>query len=86
MVYYDWMVVVGNLIKARKSWARLTRILGQEGANPRVSGIFFKAVVQTVILFCLETWVMTTRMGRALGIFQPEVARRITGRQPKIQE
>ena len=28
----DWMAVVGNVKKARKSWARLTRILGREGA------------------------------------------------------
>ena len=41
----DWPAVVGNLKKARKSWARMTRILGREGANPRVSGIFFKGVV-----------------------------------------
>ena len=46
----DWMAVVGNLQKARKSWTRLTRILGRQGASPRVLGVFFKAVVQTVLL------------------------------------
>ena len=33
-VYNDWLVVVGNLGKARKSWGRLSRILSQEGENP----------------------------------------------------
>ena len=47
----DWPEVVGNLKKARNSWSRLTRILGREGANPRVSGVFFKAVVQKVLIF-----------------------------------
>ena len=42
----DWTAAVGNLRKARKSWSRLSRILGREGASPRVSGVFFEAVVQ----------------------------------------
>ena len=32
-----------------------------------MSGFFFKAIVQTVLLFGSETWVVTTRMGKALG-------------------
>ena len=36
----DWSTKVGNLRKAIKSWARLLRILGGEGANLRVSVIF----------------------------------------------
>ena len=34
----DWPAVVGNLRKGRKRWLRLERILGWEGAIPRVSG------------------------------------------------
>ena len=49
--------------KARKSLARMTSILGQEGADPGVSGMFFKAVVQTVLLFGSETWVLTPPHG-----------------------
>ena len=49
-VEYDWREVVGNLDMARKSWACLTSILGRDGANPRVSGMFFKAVVKAVLL------------------------------------
>ena len=41
----NWPEVVENLCKARKIWARLARILGWEGASPRVSGIFFKSIV-----------------------------------------
>ena len=32
----DWPVVVGNIHKASKSWGRLSRILSQEGADPKV--------------------------------------------------
>ena len=65
----DWTAVAGNLAKARRSWGRLQRILGREGATPRVSGYFFKAVVQQVLLFGAETWVVTPKMERALRGF-----------------
>ena len=47
----DWTGVAGNLVKARKSWGRLQGILIREGATKRVSGNFFKAVVQQVLPF-----------------------------------
>ena len=75
----DWPVVVENLNKSRKSWALLTRILVWEGANPRVSGTFFRALVHAVLIFWSEMWVRNPRMGRALGMFQNGVAMRITG-------
>ena len=52
---YDWPTVVGNLHKARKSWGRLSLILSREGADPNVSGHFFKSVTQAVLLFGAET-------------------------------
>ena len=33
--------------------------------------IKFKSVVQAVLLFGAETWVVTPRMGKALGGFRP---------------
>ena len=36
----NWTAVAGNLGKAQKSWGRLNRILGREGADKRVSGKF----------------------------------------------
>ena len=78
----DWLAVAGNLGKARKIWGRLQRILSREGATKIVSGKFFKAVVQQVLLFGSETWVVSPRMERALSSFIHGAARRITGRQP----
>ena len=66
--------------------ARLTRILGREGANPRVVGMFFKSVVQAVLLLGSRMWVLTPCMGRDLGKFQYGVPRRITGIQPRRRE
>ena len=79
----DWPAVVGKFSQARAVWKRMTRILSSEGTEPRVSGFFFKAVVQAVFIFGLETWVVTPRMGRDLGVFQDQVARRLMGRIPR---
>ena len=79
----DWPEVAGNLSKARKSWGRFSRILCQEGSGVRVSDKVFKAVVQAVLLFGEETWVLTPRMEWALDSFQNGAARRLTGRQPR---
>ena len=48
-----------------------------------MSGFFFKAVIQAVLLFVLETWVVTPCMGRDLGGFQDQVARRMMGQPPQ---
>ena len=45
-------------------------------------GNVFKAVVQAVLLFGEETWVLNLRMKRALESFHHGASRRITGRQP----
>ena len=67
----DWLAVAKNFYRKRAVWRRMTRILSREGAAPRVSGFFFKAIVQAVLLFGLETWVVTTHMGKALRGFRP---------------
>ena len=77
----DWPAVTGNLAKARKSWGRMQGILRREGATKRISGNFFKAVVQQVLLFGAETWVVSPMMERALSAFLQGAARRLTGRQ-----
>ena len=53
----------------------------REGATPQISGSFFKSVVQQVLLFGAETWVVTPKMERSLSGFIHGAARRLTGRQ-----
>ena len=55
------------------------RIFSREGADPRMSGVFFKALVLVVLLFGAETWVVTPRMGRVMGRFYDQVVQRLTG-------
>ena len=79
----DWPVVAGNLAKAQKSWGRMQGILRREVTTPRISGNFFKAVVQQVLLFGAETWVVTPKMEQALSAFLHGAARQLTGRQAR---
>ena len=79
----DWSAVAGNLAKAQKSWGRMKGILKREGATTRISGNFFKAVVQQVLLFGSETWMVTSKMEQALSAFLHGAARKLTGRQPR---
>ena len=58
----------------------MSKILSREGADPKVSGNFFKAVVQELFLFGADMWVLTPRTERDLCSFQHRVARRLTGR------
>ena len=79
----DWPAVARNLRKARVTWGRLARILGREGADPKVSHNFYIAVTQQVLLFGAETWVLTKRMEAALDAFQGRVDLRLTRRMPR---
>ena len=79
----EWKLVVGNLCEAQNKWARISRILGREGEYTRVSGNFFKAVVQVVLLIGFYTLVMTPLMGQTWGGFQHRVAHRLAGKHPR---
>eukprot|EP00978_Attheya_sp_CCMP212_P016907 scaffold44614_cov73-Attheya_sp.AAC.4 len=59
-----------------------TYILARDGATPRVSGMFYKVVVQSILLFGSTTWVVTKPMLQALEGFHHRVARRLAGKQP----
>ena len=51
----DWLAVVEKLVKERKSWGQLLRVLSREGADLKVSGNYYKAVSQAVLLFGAKT-------------------------------
>ena len=75
----NWTAVMRNFAREKKVWSRMLHILSREGATLRASRFFFKAVIQVVLLFGAETWVVTACMGKALGGFQNQVVRRLTG-------
>ena len=60
----NWIVVILKLIKAQKRWAQMLRILGCEGGNTQVSRLFYKSVVQAILLCKSETLVLIPWMVR----------------------
>jgi len=61
----------------------LRRILSRDGAAPKVSGYFYKAVVQSILLYGCETWVLTEAMYKLLEAFHHGVARQLTGHRAR---
>ena len=77
--YDHWPAVVITVARAKTAWRRMSRIFSREVATHQVSGFFFKAMIQAVMLFGAETWVIIPRMGTALGGFHTQMERRLTG-------
>jgi hypothetical protein len=60
----------------------ISRVLIRDGATPRISSMFYKAVVQSVLLYGSETWVLPPNILSKLEGFHKQIARRLTGRTP----
>ena len=80
----DTQAAMSNLRKARRVWARISAVLRAENASPRVCGMFYKATVQSVLLFGSETWVLTPSTLKRLEGFHVKAARRMTGKSPVL--
>ena len=48
---YDFPKVHRNVVKACQVWGWIGKLIRREGVDPRVSAMFYHAVVQTVLLF-----------------------------------
>ena len=55
----DFTAVEQNLWREQVKWGCLEKILEREGENRRTMGRFYVAVVQAVLLFRSETWVLS---------------------------
>jgi hypothetical protein len=69
-------------MKARKSWALVSRVLRAENALPKVCGVFYKAVVLAVLLFGSETWKLSPASFKSLEGFHIIATRCMAGMQP----
>ena len=56
-------------------------VLERESADAWTSGRIYVVVVQAVLLYVLEMWVVTPRIAKVLGGFHHRVACRLIGRQ-----
>ena len=78
----DAPAVARNLSRARGQWGRFASVLTREGSNPKTMGYFYQAVVQSVLLFSVESWVLTTPLLRRLEGFHHRAVRRLARMGP----
>jgi hypothetical protein len=69
--------VQSQLCKARGTWAWVGQVLRRENAPPRVSAKFYKAIVQSVLLYGSETWVLSSAVLARLKGFHLRAAYRM---------
>ena len=56
----DVWAVWSQIKKARGTWTRVGHVLQVDNTLPQVSAMFYKAVVQSLLLYGSETWNLTT--------------------------
>ena len=56
----------------------------RDDATPQVLGMFYKAIVQTLLLFSSETWVVTPQLLHQLESFHHPAAQQIAGKQATL--
>ena len=71
-----------NLKRARAVWRRIANVIARESVPGPVAGMFFRVVVESVLLYGSETWVLPPTATRCLDGFQVEAARRFCGMMP----
>ena len=69
--------VRSQLCKAHGMWAWIGQVLRRENVSPRVSAKFYKAIVQSVLLYGSETWVLSSAVLARLKGFHLRAAYRM---------
>ena len=64
----------------RKVWERLWKLLRRKGADPRVAAMLYRALVQAIILYGSETWVLLAEMYRKVEGKHTGLLRHTTGK------
>ena len=73
----DTRAVRSQIKKARGIWARVGHVLQADNTPPKVSAKFYKAVVQSVLLYSSETWNLTKTVLARLEGFHIRAAYRM---------
>jgi hypothetical protein len=64
----DIQVIRAQMRKAPATWARVRQVLRSENVSPFVAARFYQAIVQAILLYGSESWVIsTTAMARLEG-------------------
>ena len=74
-----------QLKKARGAWGRIGKILKKKTkSNPKVMATFYKVIIQSILLYGSESWIMNDYMKAKLNSFHRRCSRYITGRHIRL--
>ena len=79
----DTKCITTQIARARAKWWRIAKILKSKGANAKIMGKFYKAVIQAVLLYGAESWVLTKESTRKLNSFHLRAVRHMSGQHIK---
>ena len=79
----DWTAVRRKIMRARLVWGILGTLLRREGVDPRVTAMFYRAVVQAVLLYGSETLVLSAAMERKVEGAHTGFLQQITGKRAR---
>ena len=68
----DWMEIMINIKKDRKTWIIVRKILLSDKLPPKTTLNFYKVIVMSVILYDSETWNFNSLMMNKLKNFTIE--------------
>jgi hypothetical protein len=81
----DLPAVERQINKARATWGRIGKVIKKKtDANPKVLATFYKAIIQSILLYGSETWTISKTIMNKLNNFHRRCARYITGRHIKM--
>ena len=76
----DFEAIMLQLKKARMTWGRIGKIIKKKtNGNAKTMAIFYKVIIQSVLLYGSESWVITKHAHKKLQSFHRRCARYITG-------
>ena len=77
----DWPAVLCNIFRARQVWGLFGKLLRREVLDLIISEKFYHVVVQAVLLFGYETWVLTAAMIQNLEGVHVGFLRQVMGKK-----
>ena len=78
----DTPAIRRNIKKARRQWGQFRKLLERDSVPARVAGMYYQAVIASVLLYGSESWVVSPSTLRELEGFHVEAARRLTDMRP----
>ena len=71
----DDLAISMNIKKARNRWSQIYRLLSRDRARPKTMACFYRAVLESVLLYSSETWTLSKRQLLRLERFHRRCSR-----------